>query len=234
MISVVSIPGLPNGFMSLDSRWYHDYKPALDVIQKTAPLEAREVFFQDYLWPRIVPHPWGRWTRFIPGLAIPLYYWAYQRNASFRAAVREGAIERIQKALEHSDSIFLILHSHGNRIAIDALLTLAERKGLPPQKHITLIGFAPAYSGVAFGLIPPALRPRSLKTLATLVHSAFFFRVRSDLLSGAPTWTQPPQFNFETFAPRPWEWLFVAHAAVRSRSDVLKSLEKSLLRSRSN
>lgn len=235
-IAVISIPGLPNGFLPLDSTWYHNPGPALKTLTQACEKawgQAPEVQFQDYVWPREVRHPWGDWNRWVPGFAIPTYYYAYQHDAAFRKRVLEGAMKRLKSALAASPWVFLILHSHGNRIGLDALHALQERQEIPSKSRIFVISQAPAYSGVGFGLVPPGLSASQLKTVTEGLHGGMFVsRIRSDLLSGAPPpFSTPAVYHFHAFPPRWRDVLFGAHGAVRSRPDVLARLKKELVAS---
>ncbi len=79
-ISVLSIPGLPNGFLALDSKLYHDYESILGVIQDVLGADV-DTFFKAYIWPEEIKHPHYSGLLKAPALAIPLYYLLYETDA---------------------------------------------------------------------------------------------------------------------------------------------------------
>lgn len=213
--SVLSIPGLPNGFLPLSSKLYHDYEKILEVIEK----KEGNVNFSEYIWPKIVKHPMYHWLTKIPGLSIWSNYALYNYDASYRGKIVRGAKSRIEKALKQSDRLYLILHSHGNRIALDALLSIDQK--LFKKKEVICLCFAPAYHGVGKGLVPSGFEDKTLKKLAKKVK-IINFRIRSDLLSGTPP------LPTHTFWPRWWEFAYLSHSLVRRRKDVMESLRESI------
>ncbi len=214
-ISFLSVPGLPNGVWSLDSTVYHDYKAVLGVVKKVT---GAEVDFDAYIWPREIPHPYGRWALYVPGLTIPLYYYPYVKDEEFRKKVVDGAVDYIKKGLEKNDVLLILAHSHGNRIVLDAIDEMAVPKG----KKIYMISMAPAYANVCYGLIPTALNEGDLKRIGKKLEAMFVYRVGTDFLSGKPA------VECHTFRPRVWDLVWWGHASVRSRKDVMRVLEEEL------
>jgi|GEM_PF-2993762 len=235
-ISVLSIPGLPNGVFPLDSTLYHNYKPSLGVISKvvTEKKGPISVFFQSYIWPREVRHPLGNWTRFLPLLCVPIYYYAYLWSSKFRTAILKGAATKLEACLKTGDTVFLILHSHGNRIGIDAILELHRKNKIPRSKKIYVISLAPAYSHVGYGLIRNSLSQKTIEEFVAATSGVLMFRVASDPLSGKPPLPQTDgkiqgkPFAFRLFSPRFFEYGLWGHETVRWRKDVMEEMEKLL------
>lgn len=221
-ISVLSIPGLPNGFLPLDSKLYHDYESILAVIQEVLGPEVT-AHFQAYIWPEEIKHPHYEGLLKTPALAIPANYLVYQLDAEFRERVVKRAIEYIEEAFSKGGLLFLILHSHGNRIALDALLEL-KRTGKLEGRHIVVLSFAPAYKEVAGGWVPPGLSANEIKEIEKSVDVLINFRMKTDLLSG-----DPGLEKMHLFDPKFYERVWLGHATIRSRKDVMEALKKELL-----
>lgn len=220
-ISVLSIPGLPNGFLSLDSKLYHDYESILGVIHEVMG-ESVPTFFQSYLWPQEVTHPDYEWLLKIPGLTLPLYYLLYQLDAEFRKKIVDKAVDYIREGLAQGDVLFLILHSHGNRVAFDALLEL-KRRGELENESVVVLSFAPAYKKVARGWVPPGLTEGELNEVESSVDCLLSFRMRKDFLSGDPDLEKTYLFD-----PKFYEVGWLGHANIRSREDVMHALKLAL------
>jgi hypothetical protein len=218
-VSVVSIPGLPNGLVPLGSRLYHDYQSILAVIEKVT---GKSAYFQPFVWPREVGSPFKKWLRFIPGLTLLLFYLFYHLDAHYRERLVDGAVDCFRRGLAKQKVLFLILHSHGNRIAIDALLEM-EQAGELAGKRIFVLAFAPAYHGVFRGRLPSSVTVRRLKAFERCTEAILNFRMESDLLSG-----EAPLGQNHSFKPRFFERLWLGHNTVRSRKDVMACLEGEL------
>lgn len=219
-ISVLSVPGLPNGFLSLDSRLYHDYEGVLEVIGEV--FGSVPTYFSSYIWPREIPHSdYGQALK-IPALAIPLYYLLYQCDAYFRKQLVDRAKEYILQGLEKGAFLFLILHSHGNRIALDALLEL-DQEGSLEGDRVVILSFAPAYKDVLYGYLPAGLREEQIQSLEEKVRLILNFRMKTDLLSGMPSLNKTYLFD-----PHWYEVFWLGHATIRSRKDVMDVLKKEL------
>ncbi len=220
-LSILSIPGLPNGFLPLDSKLYHDYEAILGVIMEVFPQET-PAHFRAYIWPEEVKHPDYDWLLKTPALAVPIYYLLYHIDAEFRNRIVEKASLYIEEALEQGSLLFLILHSHGNRIALDALLDL-KRRGRLEGKHIVVLSFAPAYKKVIGGLLPQGLTEAELQEIQASVDLLLSFRMKTDLLSG-----DPGLEHTHLFDPKFYEVAWLGHASVRSREDVMAVLREEL------
>ena len=222
-IAVLSIPGLPNGWLSLESKLYHDYESILAVVQEVEALEDEEIHFESYVWPQEVRHPRYQWSMQIPSLAIPIYYNLYNHDAEFRAEIVSKACDYIATCLEASDRLYLILHSHGNRIAFDALKRMKSGGLIPEGKEIIVLSFAQAYKNVARGLLLSGLSLEDVKEVEGIVSFILNYRISTDVLSG-----KPPLEHYDVFKPKWYELGWVGHATVRNREDVMKKLQMDL------
>lgn len=220
-ISVLSIPGVPNGWVSLDSRLYHDYESIFGVIRETVDADL-ETYFESFIWPREVVHQDFDWMLRTPGLAVAFAYLLYHLDAEYRARIVNAAVAYMEEALEQSDVLFLILHSHGNRIGVDALRSLSERALLDGKKVIVL-SFAPAYHNVLGGYLPSSLTEEEIAEFEAAAHTVLSFRMKTDLLSG-----EPPLDKTYLFDPHFTEVLWLGHATIRSRKDVMEVLQNEL------
>jgi hypothetical protein len=219
-LSVLSIPGLPNALMGLDSKVYHDYDSILEVIK--AVFEPESIHFEDYVWPKEIGKKEVDWAKRVPGLAVPLYYFYYNLDAEYRNEVVEKAKDYIRRGFKEGDLLVLILHSHGNRVAFDALLDLG-RAGELASKRVLVLSFAPAFKNVVRGIVPPGLTQSELEKIQDSVELLLSFRMRSDLLSG-----DPELENTYFFDPKLYEFGWVGHATIRNRKDVMDCLEAEL------
>jgi hypothetical protein len=228
---LLSIPGLPTSFASLDSRLYHDYQPTLGLLKEING--GNPIAFSSFIWPREVEHPLGNWTLHVPILTIPLWYGFYQFHKTWRKKIIQTAADKIKAGLKNSEHLFIMGHSHGNRITLDALAHLIKTNELPANK-VTFISYAPAYSGVGFGLVPKGLKEKDLQQIYPHLKQVLVFRVKTDILSGAPPLKkvqrkfQDTPYEFHQYAPHLKEVFVMAHDTVRSRPDILKQL-KTLL-----
>lgn len=215
--SFLSIPGLPSTFASLDSKIYHDYGAILKVVKSSLGNDDIEV--HEYVWPKEVKK---NELSYYKTLKIPAYYLYYNLDAEYRRKVVDLAKENIKKATEGKEMTFLILHSHGNRVAFDALL---ELKSEMPEllERIVVLSFAPAYRNVLRGIVPPGLTQEEIKEIDSSVHALLSFRMRKDVLSG-----DPELENTFFFDPKFYEYVFLGHATIRSREDVMQVLSDEL------
>ena len=220
-VSVLSIPGVPNGWAPLDSKIYHDYESILEVIADVLG-NGVETYFESFIWPREVPNKKFNWMINSPVFAVSATYLLYHLDAEYKERIVSRAMEYIRAAFEQSDTLFLILHSHGNRIAVDALIRL-KSMGELEAKHIVVLAFAPAYKDVFGGYLPAGLTKKDLNEFQACTDVILNFRMKTDLLSGAP----PFEKTFE-FEPKYMEMLWLGHATIRSRSDVMEVLRKEL------
>ncbi|MBU1151837.1 hypothetical protein KJ632_03355 [Patescibacteria group bacterium] len=223
-IAILSIPGLPNGLLPLDSKLYHDYEAILGVIQEVENASDDDVFFKTYVWPAVVRHSRYQWACKIPSAAIPIYYGLYNHDAEFRKKIVNRAMKSITELFKVSNKIYLILHSHGNRIAFDALREMKFKGMIPEGKEIVVLSFAPAYTNVANGLLLSGLAEEDIKDVEGAVKFILNFRVETDFLSG-----KPPLEHYEVFKPKWYEVGWLGHATVRSREDVMEKLKKALV-----
>jgi len=222
-ISILSIPGLPNGLLSLDSKFYHDYESILEVIQEVEKAEEEDIFFQAYVWPKEVEHPRYQWACKIPSAAAPIYYGLYNHDAEFRGKIVNRAIEYVKNAMDESDRVYFILHSHGNRVAFDAIRKMKQKGQIPEGKELIILSFAPAYKNVARGWLLPGIDDEDVREIEGLVKFILNFRVRTDMLSG-----KPPLEHYDLFEPKWYEVGWMGHATVRNREDVMQKLREEL------
>jgi len=215
--SFLSIPGLPSTFASLDSKVYHDYDSILEVVKSALNSSEIEVF--ECVWPKEVKK---KELKRYKTLKIPAYYLYYNLDADYRRKVIDLAKKNICISTEGKTLSFLMLHSHGNRVAFDALLELKLEKPDLLNK-IVILSFAPAYRNVLRGLVPPGLTQDEIEEINSSVCALLSFRMKKDILSGDPELEKT--FFFD---PKFYEYIFWGHASIRSRKDVMQVLSEEL------
>lgn len=115
--------------------------------------------------------------------------------------------------------VFAITHSHGNKIFIDMMSEFE----LPKGKKLIWLSQAPAYKGVLYGLISPAVSDDVVKKVIEKTEKTLAFRVATDCLSG-----DPGVCELHSYKPRLFDHFFLAHSSVRDRKDILEDLKGSL------
>ena len=213
---LLSIPGVPNGYASMDSRIYHDPYPFLEALREV----YGEVDLETFLWAKEFPHPWGEWMAKVPGMAIPLFYYSYIKLPAYRDPIVEAVTIKLKKLIEKYDEVYILSHSHGNRVTFDSISKLE----LADLNELVWISQAPAFNNVLFGAVPTSVEAAELRKVTDHLKDSYFYRIHADTLSGAPKLEE----NVHEFSPRWFEVGPVAHAMVRSREDMVDHFKSSL------
>ena len=197
--SIFGISGVPNFLKSVNSKFYFN----LDLIQ----LLLTKFFFgrvtsHEYRWPNEVPLPlFGFSLKRFP-FAIPVYFFMYRYHSGFRKKVLHKAEKQIEALLKNPSPLFIVAHSHGTNITLDALNQMKISK----RSKIYLILLAPAHERVLFGLFPfrYAVSKSAQNQAWAKVKGVFYARIDGDILSSDPDHPQAhtlPKSSWRHYIP---------------------------------